>query len=73
MEKFIIKWFRIHSAVSPDLDQFGKFQGSSTTHLLISMLHKWFEATDDNSKFIRTVVIDFRKAFNKIDHNILLM
>lgn len=42
---------------------------SSTTQALISMVHKWAEATDRTGAAVR---IDYRKAFDLIDHSILV-
>ena len=35
------------------------------------MLHEWLSATDKPGTAIRSVLCDFRKAFDLIDHNIL--
>jgi len=55
-----------------DSNQFGTISGSSTVLALISMSHKWLEATDGNSASVRVLVFDYRKAFNLIDHKILV-
>ena len=39
---------------------------------LISMFHCWSEATDGNGSSIRTVFLDYKKAFDLIDHTILI-
>ena len=44
--------------------QFGFIPGSSTTIDLISMLHKWLEATDGTGATVRIVLLDFKKAFD---------
>ena len=54
-----------------DPDQFGAVPGSSTTHTLISMIHNWAEATDATGAAVRIMLLDYRKAFDLIDHNIL--
>ena len=45
---------------------------SSTTHALISMLHSWLESTDEYGATTRAVLFDFRKAFDLIDHHVLV-
>ena len=55
-----------------DPRQFGTVPGSSTTEALVSMVHAWNHATDGNGATVRVVLFDFRKAFDLIDHNILL-
>ena len=39
---------------------------------LVHLLHKWYEATDKAGFALRTCLLDFSKAFDRIDHNILL-
>ena len=39
---------------------------------LVEMTHKWYEATDTLNTYVRIVLLDFRKAFDLINHNILL-
>ena len=41
------------------------------TMALISMLHHWFHETDGNGSVIKTILFDYRKAFDLIDHSIL--
>ena len=36
------------------------------------MTHKWYEATDKLNTYVRVVMLDFSKAFDLIDHHILL-
>jgi hypothetical protein len=54
--------------------QFGSLMGSSTSMSLIYMLHKilWYEAADKQASTIRIFLLDFSKAFDRLDHNILL-
>ena len=52
--------------------QFGAIPKSSTTHTLISMVHKWSEATEATGAAVRIVLLDYRKAFDLIDHRILV-
>ena len=52
--------------------QFGSLKGSSTSMALIYMLHKWYEAADKQGNTIRICLLDFSKAFDRLDHNILL-
>ena len=55
-----------------DPDQFGEIPKSSTTQALASMLHQWLEATDSTGAAVRVVLFDYRKAFDLIDHGILV-
>ena len=45
---------------------------SCTTHALISMTHNWYAGKDGNGATARVVLFDFRKAFDLIDHNVLV-
>jgi hypothetical protein len=55
-----------------DPNQYGAVSGSSTTHALLKILQSVYEATDDNKKFVRLLIIDFSKAFYHINHKKLL-
>ncbi len=39
---------------------------------LVYLLHKWYEAADKQGNTIRICLLDFSKAFDRLDHNILL-
>ena len=54
-----------------DPDQYGAIPKSSTTHALSSMIHNWTEATDATGAAVRIMLLDYRKAFDQIDHNVL--
>ena len=72
-EDFIIK-----SYISPailkiiDPDQFSAIPKSSTEQALISILHYLSKETDGTSAAVRLVLFDYRKAFDLIDHHILV-
>ena len=55
-----------------DSRQFGTFPGSSTSEALVSMSHAWYNATDGNGASVRVILFDFKKAFDLIDHRILV-
>ena len=68
----------VHDYIKPavlnvlDPNQYGAVPNSSTTQALIHMVHSWAQATDGNSTTIRTVLFDCRKAFDPIDHRIVV-
>ena len=74
LEHFIVVW--LLKTIRPKLDpcQFGGISGSSSTHALVKLVHEWSAATDKSSlnNYVRIVNLDFSKAFDLIDHNILL-
>ena len=55
-----------------DPNQYGTIPNSSTVHALVSMLHSWNESIDGNSGSVRVMLFDFRKAFDLVDHYLLL-
>ena len=52
--------------------QFGTIPKSCTTHALVNMMHNWLVNTDRNGATARVVLLDFRKAFDLIDHSVLV-
>ena len=64
LKPIILKWV--------DPNQFGFVPGSSTTFALISMFHHLLNACDNPNADVRTVVLDFKKAFDFVDHNLLI-
>ena len=71
LESFIGQW--ILQCVQNQLDdhQYGAVRRRSTIHALVDMLHHWHSAVD-KSNSVRIVFIDFAKAFDHTDHNILM-
>ena len=57
-----------------DPDQYGALKGQSTIHALLRMTNSWYANTDDNSigNIIRILFIDYSKAFDRINPNILI-
>jgi len=72
-EDFVVTQY-VKPAVRSVLDssQYGAIPKSSTTLALLEMLHVWCQATDGNVDTIRTVLFDYKKAFDLIDHSILV-
>ena len=52
--------------------QYGGLPKSSTVLALVRLLHNWHEAMDETQRIIRILFLDFRKAFDLVDHNKLL-
>jgi len=71
LENIVKDW--LMPTLEPALDdgQFGSRPGRSTTHALIAIQHKWLTTLDEGDS-VRSLFIDFRKAFDLVDHNILI-
>jgi hypothetical protein len=54
-----------------DCKEFGFIPDSNTTLALIALIHRWSETVDKESGCVRSLVTDYRKAFDLMDHNIL--
>ena len=55
-----------------DKNQFGAIPNSSTTLALLSVVDNWLKATDGTGSTIRTLLSDYRKAFDLINCNVLV-
>jgi len=53
-----------------DENQYGCRPGRSTTHALIAIQHKWLQTLDSKGS-VRVLFVDFRKAFDIVNHNVL--
>jgi len=52
-------------------NQFGCAHNRSTTHALLKVMHEIFVASHCSENIIRILFVDFRKAFDLINHNVL--
>ena len=71
-ERLVMKW--VDDVLQPlvDVRQFGSIPGTSTTDALVEMIHQWYEATDTQGTYVRVLLLDYSKAFDLINHNILI-
>ena len=70
MERFVWQWIMEDIGSCIDIRQFGSLPGSSTAHALISMIHHWLQSAD-KSNCVRAFFLDFSKAFDRIDHQVV--
>ena len=56
--------------VIPDC-QFGFLPGRSTVWQLLSVMEEWQQAMDDGL-IVHALFLDISKAFDRVDHNLLL-
>ena len=71
-ESFICRFFDDHFCDIIDKNQFGSTKNRSTTHALIKFSHELFSASDNSGNIIRALFVDFAKAFDLVDHNVLM-
>ena len=71
-EAIVLKW--VDTVMRPQLDprQFGSIPGTCTTDALVEMVHQWYQETDYTGKCVRILLIDYSKAFDLINHDILI-
>jgi hypothetical protein len=72
IEYFPVKFLNNSVERSLDKNQFGGLQGSSTAMALIKIVDFLARSTDDSSNTVRMLLCDFSKAFDLVDHSILL-
>ena len=72
MERFVADWIKSQISHLVDRNQFGSLPGLSTTHAVLSFFHHLYKTTDQIDQCVRVLLLDFSKAFDKIDHHILL-
>ena len=72
LEGFVFSW--LCPIVMPHIDshQFGGIKDSSTSHALVRLIHEWLQGAETPKAVIRSCLVDFSKAFDRIDHNILI-
>ena len=72
LESFYADWVLDSIYHKLDPRQFGALAGSSSVDALISLLHSLYADTDGNGKTVRVFLLDFSKAFDRINYKILI-
>ena len=71
-EGFVVDWILSDIEHKIDVNQYGNVKGVSTSHYLVSLMH-FLHTGAERPKNVGTVVLtDFSKAFDLIDHNLLI-
>ena len=68
----IMRWFDDSVKGMVDDNTFCGMRRISTTDALVDMVHRWYEAADKLITCVHVVLLDFSKAFDLINHHILL-
>jgi hypothetical protein len=71
LESLVGRWILTTVEDKLDVRQFGARRGRSTTHALTAITHMWHEALDGRDS-IRTLFVDYSKAFDHVDHSTVL-
>ena len=71
-EGFVFDWAYADIAHSVDTQQFGNMKSSSTTHCLISLLDFVYRNLEKRKTSVALTFVDFTKAFDLVNHNIIL-
>lgn len=71
LESFVGGWMLEKISCQFDINQYGAIKGRSTTHELVHYLHICHHAIESH-KVVRTLFVDYSKAFDHVDHGIVL-
>ena len=72
-EHFVVMWLLSYIGQKIDFRQYGGTKGNSITHYLIEFINFILANQDDDSPIaIIACMIDFSKAFNRIDHTLIV-
>ena len=72
LEDFVISWMLDDISDAIDPRQFGSLKGSSTTYCLLDLIHNWLENLENPGSYLRVCFLDFSKAFDRINHNLVI-
>ena len=72
VEHFPVQW--MYRAIQNKIDenQFGGVKDSSTAFALLKIMDYIAKNTDNSGIYVRMLLVDFAKAFDLVDHNIVL-
>ena len=71
-ESIIMTWVDEILESKIDVEQFGGIPGMSTTDAFVEMVHNCYKTTDALGTYARVIFLDFAKAFDLINHEMLL-
>ena len=71
-ESYAVEWILEDVQEEISVSQFGGLTGSSAVLALVYLVHNWYKNMDSMGKVVRVSLLDFRKAYDLINHNKLL-
>ncbi len=72
LEEFVVEWILEDIGRRIDPKKIGCLRGSSSTLCLLDMFHSWLSKLDIDGSSLRIVLLDFSKAFDRINLNVLV-
>ena len=73
MSVFVVEWLMIYIGPKLDPKQFGGLKGTSISHYMIELINYILYNQDYNLPIaVLMCAVDFSKAFNRINHNIII-
>ena len=73
LERFVLEWLMFYVGGKLDPKQFGGLEGNSISHYMIELINYILYNQDYNLPIaVLICAIDFKKAFNRINHNIVV-
>ena len=72
MEGFVCSWIWDCISNKVNSNQYGCMKNTGTVHALINLIHNWSSCTDKLRSFVRVLLLDFKKAFDHVDHSIII-
>ena len=73
MEKFVVEWLMSYIKDKIDPKQFGGLKGNSISHYMIELINFILFNQDYNLPIaVLLSAINFSKAFNRVNHNLII-
>ena len=72
IEDFVVTWMIKDVGEQIDNRQFGGLKRTSTTYCLLDLVHNWLSEINNPGHYLRACFLDFSKAFDRMDHNIVI-
>jgi Reverse transcriptase (RNA-dependent DNA polymerase) len=71
-KSFIRQFFNSHFDNLAHINKFGCTNSRSTVHALIKLSDKFLKSSDNSNNIVHILLVDFAKAFDLVNHNVLL-
>ena len=68
----VISWMFEDFSDAIDQRQFGCLKGSSAMCCLLDLIQNWLKNLENSGCYLRACLLDFSKAFDRINHNFVI-